>query len=260
MKRRLAALVGLGLGTWLIALVATVPAAWALALLEPHGVEPAGVSGTVWDGRAQLLALDRGPRLRSVEWEVVSWRLLTGRLAADVGLELAGARAEGRLARTLDGRVEAIGIAVRGGVEGLAGMVAERVGRSPPAALDGHLRARIDRAVVADDRLRTVAGRFEWSDAAITAPVEIALGTVRGRLAPADDSHRLRVDGSGGAVAIDGVVAIDADGGYRADLRLEPTPAAPPGLAELLADAAGQRGGGLSRDDGAFRLVRRGRL
>lgn len=70
---------GLAVGAYLAATVASFPASTAYRWLAPPEVRATGIEGTVWRGRAALASVaDVG--LYDVEWSTSAWRLLTGRL------------------------------------------------------------------------------------------------------------------------------------------------------------------------------------
>lgn len=81
--KKLWPLVALGIGAYLLFALITLPAGVGLAPLESSGIEVAGVSGTAWKGRAQVLQI-QGTRLGGIEWDLHVLSLFTGRLTADV--------------------------------------------------------------------------------------------------------------------------------------------------------------------------------
>ncbi len=248
--RRVLLLAGIGLLAWAIGLVARLPADRVLAWFAPAGVEVRGASGTLWEGRAARVDFGQPVPVRSLTWDLSAWRLVTARAVADVAFDWAGLDARGTLASSAGGDLHLAAASVRGPVAGIA-----RAFPGTGLALEGRLVARIDAAALADGRIADLAGRMQWSDAAVTAPLPLELGEVRVDMAAAEGEpgHRLDVTGDGGALGIDGRVELQPDGRYRADIRLQPTARAPDGLRETLGMFA-------RRDGDAFRLRRSGRL
>lgn len=76
-------LLALGVIAFLLLALFTLPARIALAQLESAGVHAAGVSGTAWNGRAQVLSVN-AMRVGGVEWDLHVLPLFTARLNADV--------------------------------------------------------------------------------------------------------------------------------------------------------------------------------
>jgi len=71
------------IAAYLVFLIAGVPAARITTRLQALGVQTAGVSGTIWNGRVAALQV-RGLALGPTQWQLNPWRLLTGKLGASV--------------------------------------------------------------------------------------------------------------------------------------------------------------------------------
>jgi general secretion pathway protein N len=84
-----------GLGAYILALIATAPATWVDAGLQraSHGrLRLAEAHGTLWSGSGQIEIRDTGGRagvIKGLAWRVVPESLLRGRLVCDVALEQA---------------------------------------------------------------------------------------------------------------------------------------------------------------------------
>jgi general secretion pathway protein N len=91
----------------LAALVWFVPAAWALPLLQKQlrGVRMQGVSGTLWDGRAQQVSIADGPPLGSLAW-VLSRRALVGDIQARMALRQPQLQLQAQLRRVSSGQLD----------------------------------------------------------------------------------------------------------------------------------------------------------
>lgn len=83
--KRLWPLVALGVGAFLLFAVVTLPASIVLSWLSSSGVYAGGVSGSIWNGRAQVLQI-QGANIGSVEWKLHALPLLTAHANADVKL------------------------------------------------------------------------------------------------------------------------------------------------------------------------------
>lgn len=250
MKRRMALFVGVALLAWLSGLAAQLPAARAINWLAPEGVTAAGVSGTLWQGRAARIDTGGPAAVTGAVWDLSAWQLLRGRLAADTRFRFAGLEGSGYLASGPGGRIDVDGLTLRGSATGLGDLL-PRLAVEPA----GQVLMRVEAATLADGRIERLAGRMQWSEAALSAPFDLDLGTVRARIEPAGngDGYAIELDGEGGALDIGGVANLQPDGAYRVDLRLTPTASAPDGLRETLGLAAQREGDG-------FRVRRSGRL
>ncbi|MDF0534567.1 type II secretion system protein N [Shewanella yunxiaonensis] len=76
--------VAIGIVIYLIFMVVLFPARIAAALAPlPAGIKLSGVSGSLWNGQAQLVNI--GPRqLEQLQWQLSPWALLTGTVKAQI--------------------------------------------------------------------------------------------------------------------------------------------------------------------------------
>ncbi len=81
--KRLWPLIALGVGAFILFAVVTFPASIVMGWLDSSGVHAGGVSGTIWNGRAQVLQVE-GANIGSVEWKLHALPLLTAHANADV--------------------------------------------------------------------------------------------------------------------------------------------------------------------------------
>lgn len=78
----------LGLGAYLVFTIAKFPAGTAYRWFAPPELRLAGITGTVWQGGAELGSVPGLP-LSDLRWDLHAWPLLTGRLAGDFEARLA---------------------------------------------------------------------------------------------------------------------------------------------------------------------------
>src|SRR5262245_49235679 len=89
-------LVALGIGAFLLLALVTLPASAVLSFVHPPGITLAGVSGTIWSGRAQAVR-SGNLHIGSVEWDLQVLALLTGKLGADVKVKRSDGFAQGSI-------------------------------------------------------------------------------------------------------------------------------------------------------------------
>lgn len=95
--KRVWPLVALGIGAFLLLALVTLPANIVLSYFPPPGITLGGVSGTIWNGRAQ--AVRRGNmHIGSAEWNLHVLDLVTGKLGADVKVTRSDGFAQGSVA------------------------------------------------------------------------------------------------------------------------------------------------------------------
>lgn len=81
--KRVWPLVALGVSAFIIFALVTLPASVVLSWLGSAGINAGGVSGTIWNGRAQVLQV-QGAHIGGVEWKLHVLPLFTGHASADV--------------------------------------------------------------------------------------------------------------------------------------------------------------------------------
>jgi len=97
-------LLALGIGAFLILALVTLPASVVLSFVHPANVTLSGVSGTIWKGRAQAVR-SGSTHLGSVDWDLNTLSLFTGKLGADVKITRTDGFAQGTIAAGAGGRL-----------------------------------------------------------------------------------------------------------------------------------------------------------
>lgn len=239
MKPHLRWLLGAGLIGLLLGAIAQFPAARAVALIDPTGVQLAGVQGTVWNGRAERMAVAGAPPVTAVRWNISPWQLLTASLAGRVEFAVGGGSGQARFRLRPSGDLEITAGELRTSAAGIA-----RHLPVPLLLVDGDITAVIEQGALRNGRPVGVDARLRWDRAAVRQPLDVALGAVTLAVVPqANGGHRLTLDGREGALAIDGGGDVAADGRYDIEIRIEPTAEAGPGVTDLLAGMAAREGG-----------------
>lgn len=75
----------LGVVCFFLFLLVKFPAGLAYKMFVPEGIKMGGVQGTLWSGKAAAVVLNNN-NIGSVNWDLSIWRLVTGKLAAEVEL------------------------------------------------------------------------------------------------------------------------------------------------------------------------------
>lgn len=97
-------LLALGIGTFLVLALVTLPAGVVLSFVHPANVTLSGVSGTIWKGRAQAVRSGT-THVGSVEWDLNVLSLFAGKLGADVKITRTDGFAQGSIAAGAGGRL-----------------------------------------------------------------------------------------------------------------------------------------------------------
>jgi len=102
--KSLSLLAGVGLASFFLFLISSLPAKVLTDLSASSGVRVGGVTGTVWNGEARRIEVP-GFRLSRTAWKISPASLLLGRLAAAVEADWPGGKANGDLTVGLTGSV-----------------------------------------------------------------------------------------------------------------------------------------------------------
>ena len=97
-------LLALGIGTFLILALITLPASVALSFAHPAGVTFSGVSGTIWKGRVEAVR-SGATHVGSIDWDLHILSLFARRLGADVKIKRTDGFAQGSLTAAPGGRL-----------------------------------------------------------------------------------------------------------------------------------------------------------
>jgi hypothetical protein len=226
-----------GAAAFALSLVATVPAATALALLGGDRLRASGAMGTLWSGSAAALEVG-AVRLGETHWDVAVTRLLLGRLAADVETRIGDGEFRGALSTGLSGSLACAGCTYEGPIAGLRGLVPS-LGR-----LDG--RARLDLATleVADGWPTRAIGTIKLTNVPITvpgaaprpgAPSASFDATVEADPVPEGGLIEVAVQDAGGPLEFSARLAVTPPGNYELAGRAKPRPDAPQDMVNALA-------------------------
>lgn len=178
----------LGFGAYVAFAIATLPAGTAYRWLAPDALRLAGISGTVWAGRASLGSVPGLP-LHDLQWRLRGWPLLLGHVSG---------RVEARLA---DGFVNADATASRSSLllKNVRASTSLPVLRTllPIRATQGEVSLSLDRLRLVDDFPTTVVGTVRV-DKLQVAPLVAGKNAA---LIPLGNYEVKFQDGSGAAVA-----------------------------------------------------------
>lgn len=205
-------LIVLGVVSYLVFLIATLPAAQVFGLAgERLPLRAYGVGGSLWDGHAA--AVSYGPiRADAVRWDLAPGQLLLGRLGAEVQARLPG---DGRLAGELlltPGGLRARPLKLDmplNDLLSLAGM------NRLPVKVDGRLDALLQRLNLTDGQLTEADGLINWNGAVVRfGNRPLPLGEVALRLTPAEDGITGELVNQNSPLKLDGDLKITPDGKF----------------------------------------------
>jgi general secretion pathway protein N len=216
-------LVALGVGAYLLFAILTLPASIVLSRLDSSGVRAAGVSGTFWNGRAQVLTVG-GVHVGGVEWDLHVLPLFAARLNADVKVTRIDGFLQTEVSATPSGRLH---------FEGLTGSLP--LTALPPNAIrggwTGTLNLKLVSLVVEKNWPVFAEGTVEAIDVTGPSSKPVNIGSYKTTFPPdsaADGSLTGALTDIGGPLQISGTVQLKAaDRSYHIDGMIATRPDAP---------------------------------
>lgn len=202
----------LGLVSYLLALVLTVPAPHAYQLVSGQlPLEFWGLSGNLWHGQAATVTV-RDQRIQDLRWRFDPTGLVTARVAYHINAAPADGDISARVATRTGSSVMLRDVDADVGADELVRLISRT---RYPATLGGRLRADIPEAGLADGRPGPLNGTVTWDDASVSGFGEtVTLGGFRLELeTPSPGSVRGTFSDNGnGPLQVQGELALDPDG------------------------------------------------
>ena len=215
--KRVIRLAALGVGAYLLILIATFPAARISASLEDQVADLAmnGVSGSVLSGQA-VQVVYQGLDLGTVHWQFRPLPLLLGRLEYRLALDNPANTGHLNAGKTLTGRTYMDDVDIE--------ILPDRLVNNYSLVAfnsSGTMQLLFDTFSPGDDYSGEVAGRVQWRDAVILEPVNLVLGQLEMDVSSEDGQLVGRFDNSGD-LGVSGEVALSPVNEYQVDLILRP--------------------------------------
>ena len=218
--KRVVRLAALGVGAYVLILIATFPAARISASLEDQVADLAvnGVSGSIFSGQAAQVVY-QGLDLGTLHWQFRPLRLLLGRLEYRVELDNPANTGHLIAGKTLTGRTYVDDVEFEVLPDRLVNHYSLVAFNS-----SGTMQLLFESFSPGDDFTGEVVGRVIWHDAVILEPLSLVLGQLEMDVSTRDGQLVGRFDNSGD-LAVSGEVALSASNEYRVDLLLRLGPA-----------------------------------
>lgn len=228
-----------GVAAYVLFVVAGAPAAKVLPWLQPVApeIELAGVDGTVWHGSAAIV--NAAPvQLQQVNWRLRPFSAALGRLEFAVDARLRGGSLQGRVGRSLFGRPYLS--QVQGSVAAADVLTWAQINQ---VGADGVLSFDIADVQWSDAPWPAIGGNLSWSPAAVTRPIELALGKVQLETRIEDGVTRGKLNASGGGLLVQGDLELQPAGDYRLDAQIQQQGDVAPEVARFLSTFATYKDG-----------------
>jgi len=247
---RVVRLVLLGLLAYVVSVVFLFPAAPLIEKIKPQiqPVELTGVSGKLFNG--QVASVKYADDLLPLEFQDVTWKfaagaLLKGGAGANFTFKGYGGGGDGQVRQQFNGDLNVSDVNFNAQAKELEALLP-----GPVAEFTGELSGQFDKVRLANQLLQTISGQLNWKGAIIVTrlngpEVTANLGQLDIDISPQDDAaHLVTIKSAGGDLALDGTVAMAANGDYQTNLLLTPSANAPRELSDVLQRMTRPDGGG----------------
>jgi general secretion pathway protein N len=241
MKRRWT-LLALGVSAYIIFALVTLPASVVLSRLGSSGISAAGVSGTIWNGRAQVLQV-QGTNIGGVEWRLHPLPLFAARVSADVKVSRLDGFATTKISVSPGGVVALRDLTAS---VPLSALQVSAIPRGWSATLNG----RFAQLELEDGWPTRVEGTLDIVDLTGPARNPMQAGSYRLAFDPAASNAEVLksaiADAGDGPLEVTGAFQLKRDRSYELEVLVAPRPNAPRDLLQALEflgppDAQGRR-------------------
>jgi general secretion pathway protein N len=221
-------LAAVGIGLFLIFLIALLPARVAIGWLAPPAVTLNGVSGTIWSGSAAQVGLN-GRLIGRLRWSDGSLLALIGRPGWRFELDRNDGFLRGRVRLTLGGS------ATGRDLEGATSLSALQ-SLAPVGGAEGDVSIRLDELSLEKGRLERIRGRVVIDGLRPSGLREGNLGTISVRFPLAPETPLTgAIEVEGGPISVrDGRIALQPDGSYEIGGRVAAAPDAPRDITQAM--------------------------
>jgi general secretion pathway protein N len=228
--KRLWPLIALGCCAFIIFALVTLPAGVALSWLESAGISASGVSGTVWNGRAQVLQV-QGMHIGGVEWKLHVLPLFTAHASADVKVTRGDGFATTRLSASPTGTVRFKDLT---GSLPLSALLANMI----PGGWTGTLNGKFEQLTLKNGWPTQVGGTLDIVDLVGPARNPAPAGSYRIVFDPAastaDVLRGVVSDAGDGPLQVTGTIELTAERNYKLETLIAARPNAPRNLVQTL--------------------------
>jgi len=208
---------------YLLILLATIPAKPITELINDNTpVSIQGVSGTLWEGEAYLIRIDNNIQLEQTSWSFNLWKLLIGKLSANIDTSFLGETITAEAGSSFLGRVFVNDLKAT-----VAASEVTRLANIPLARLDGPIILDIQNAQWKQGELPLASGSIKWNDASVTVAESASLGNVLVLLSESEQQLlKAEIKNEGGDISINGSAELIAEADYAAEITLVPSASA----------------------------------
>ncbi|HKD54494.1 MAG TPA: type II secretion system protein N [Steroidobacteraceae bacterium] len=223
--------------TFVIIVIARMPAAWVIPTSRPQG-SCASIDGSLWSGSCAGLTVS-GKSLGDVSWELHPLKLFVGRLAAHVTLAHGPAQGSGDLELGFGQRITARNLSANLPLD-------PRLMPGVPPTLHGQAHLDLALAEVQRGVITQLKGRIEAHDLEERSGADTPLGSYAVTFPGGSGDPVGQLRDLDGPLALEGTLRLTRQPGFELEGLIAPRPGAPPELVNNIRflgspDASGRR-------------------
>lgn len=218
---------GAGILAFLVGFLALLPARVVYQWLAPDELRLAGISGTVWNGRAAHASVN-GWYVRNLEWRTRPWALALGQAKARVSGEPQAGFFDATVGVGAGGKVSVTAATASVSLASLAGALSQ-------PGLSGEANLQIERLEIRDGLPIAATGRVAVASLFAPAIYEAApIGGYQAEFFTREDGIAASVEDTDGVLDLAGSLTLSPDRNYAFVAQLAPKPGIDDGLRNRL--------------------------
>jgi len=200
-------------------LIVTIPAKPVIALFDDDVILITGVSGTLWNGKAHIINIDKTAILNNTKWSFSGWKIFTGKIAIDINTQYFDRGITAELGSSFLGRFFINDLNAEITADNVA-----RLANIPIAQLSGLISVDIEHAQWKQGELPLATGVINWKDATVSVTESASLGDVSITLSESEEQLLIaEIKNQGGDIKIGGSAELVPEENYAVNITLSPT-------------------------------------
>lgn len=239
--------------SYLLFTLSMVPASKVLGLansISPLPVKVYGVSGNLWNGRAQQVIAPGQPVIDNLHWSINPLGIFLARLSAEFNASVKNQNITGNLSINALGRLQGSDIRAR-----IDAAVMQQLLRLPLGELEGVFNFNVHSIELNQTALPLLDASMNWQKARLTLMDTVDLGHIDLQITPNDDGSLLAsISNKEGDLRLSGDARVDASKNYSINLNMAPQPTTARNITQSLGMFARRQA------DGSYLLKRKGNL
>ena len=209
--------------SYFIIFTATIPARPLGQLISDNTpLSLQGVTGTLWNGTANTILIDDTIQLNDTTWDFIPWKILTGKIAADLKTHYQDNDITTEIGTSFLGRYFINNLTAK-----LPASEIAELANIPLVQLSGEVALDIKHAQWKQGTLPIATGEIDWNNSSITVAETVPLGNISITLSESDKQQLFaEIKNQGGDIKIDGNAELIPDTDYAVNIKLLPSDSA----------------------------------